>query len=437
MKKSRKIFISAICILLAVLFVLSITVMVFSSAMSVKAYAASSGEIQDEINSLNSKKSSIEGKIDGLQTQISSMDYQKSSVLEKKKVLDQKNELAQQELDVIQEQITIVDNLMSNQQKDLANAKQKEATERDLFLKRVRVMEENSTLSYLQVLFNATNFSDLLTRIDLVNNVMDSDKNIIADYKAAQQNVAYLESQSEQMQTTNKASKTELETKKAELESDINSACQMISDLEDNIQNYNDLMSQEQAAESEVQNELKSKANELANAKAAEAAAAAKAAAAQNNSGNNNSNNNSNSGNNATNTSDTCFLWPSYCTLITSYYGYRIHPVYGYYKFHSGVDIGAAAGTSIWAAASGTVSASTYNSGYGNYVMITHNNGYTTLYGHMTSRAVSYGQSVSQGQVIGYVGSTGVATGPHIHFEVRSTSSGGTLNPMGFSFVYS
>ena len=432
MKKSRKVFISVVCVFLAVLFILSITVMVFSNAMSVKAYAASSGEIQDEINSLNSKKSGIEDKISGLQTQIDGLDYQKASVLEKKEVLDQKNELAQQELDVIQEQIDIVDNLMTNQQKDLAEAKQNEETERELFLKRVRTMEENSTLDYIQVLFNATSFSDLLTRIDLVNEVMDSDKNIIADYQAAQQKVTELEAQSEQMQETNETNKSELETKKAELESDIASACQMIEDCEKDIQSYNDLMAQEQAAESDVQSQLEQKAGELSDAKAAEAAAAAAAAAAAKK-----NSSSGQSGSNATTTSSTCFLWPSYCTTITSYYGMRWHPVYNCYKFHSGVDIGAASGTSIWAAASGTVSASTYSSGYGNYVMITHGNGYTTLYGHMTSRAVSYGQSVSQGQVIGYVGSTGVATGPHIHFEVRATSTGSTLNPMTFSYVYS
>ena len=432
MKKSRKIFISVVCIFLAVLFILSITVMVFSNAMSVKAYAASSSEIQDEIDSLNSKKSGIEDQISDLQTQIDGVNYQESSVLEKKEVLDQKNELAQQELDVIQEQIDIVDNLITNQQEDLAEAKQNEETERELFLKRVRTMEENSTLGYIQVLFNATSFSDFLTRIDLVNEVMDSDQSIIADYQAAQQKVTELEAQSEQMQETNETNKTELETKKAELESDIASACQMIADYESDIQSYNDLMSQEQAAESDVQSQLEQKAEELSDAKAAEAAAAAAAAAAAKS-----SSGTTTSGSSATTTSSTCFLWPSYCTTITSYYGMRWHPIYNCYKFHSGVDIGASSGTSIWAAASGTVSASTYSSGYGNYVMITHSNGYTTLYGHMTSRAVSYGQSVSQGQVIGYVGSTGVATGPHIHFEVRVTSTGSTLDPMTFSYVYS
>jgi murein DD-endopeptidase MepM/ murein hydrolase activator NlpD len=127
-------------------------------------------------------------------------------------------------------------------------------------------------------------------------------------------------------------------------------------------------------------------------------------------------------------------MWPSYTRTITSYYGYRTNPVSGIYKLHSGVDIGASNGTAIYAAASGTVVLAQYYGGYGNCVMINHGNGYTTLYGHMSSIAVSSGQTVSQGQTVGYVGSTGNSTGPHLHFEVRASSSGGTIDPFSFSY---
>ena len=130
--------------------------------------------------------------------------------------------------------------------------------------------------------------------------------------------------------------------------------------------------------------------------------------------------------------------WPTYCTSITSYYGYRIHPVYKTKKFHSGVDIGAGYGDTIMAAASGTVilvsepveGKNKGGSGYGNYCIIDHGNGYTTLYGHARDIYVKEGQKVSRGKAIGVVGSTGTSTGAHLHFEVRV--NGSTTNPLNY-----
>lgn len=132
------------------------------------------------------------------------------------------------------------------------------------------------------------------------------------------------------------------------------------------------------------------------------------------------------------------YCWPTYCTYITSYYGWRTHPVYGTQKFHSGIDIGAGYGDTIMAAASGTVIYVTEpyegcnkgGSGYGNYCIIDHGNGYSTLYGHARDIYVSEGQYVSAGQSIGEVGSTGTSTGAHLHFEVRLW--GETQNPLNY-----
>ena len=125
------------------------------------------------------------------------------------------------------------------------------------------------------------------------------------------------------------------------------------------------------------------------------------------------------------------FLWPSATTYVTSPYGYRIHPVTGAQRFHSGVDIGASYGTNIFAANSGTVVVAGYNTGgYGNYVVISHGGGYSTLYAHCSSLLVSAGQQVSKGQVIATCGSTGMSTGPHIHFEIQL--NGQTTNPLQY-----
>ena len=113
------------------------------------------------------------------------------------------------------------------------------------------------------------------------------------------------------------------------------------------------------------------------------------------------------------------FKWPSYATTITSLFGSRTHPVTGRPNNHTGVDIAAAGGTDIWAAKSGVVLTSTYKSSYGNYVVISHANGESTLYAHMSKRLVSEGDKVTQGQTIGLVGTTGSSTGNHLHLEVR------------------
>ncbi len=122
-------------------------------------------------------------------------------------------------------------------------------------------------------------------------------------------------------------------------------------------------------------------------------------------------------------------IWPVNGT-VTSGYGYRIHPILGKRILHTGIDIAASSGTSIWAADGGTVVYATWVDGYGNTVAIDHGGGISTLYAHQSSTAVSYGQRVKKGQVIGYVGSTGYSTGPHLHFEVRV--NGAPVDPMGY-----
>ena len=125
------------------------------------------------------------------------------------------------------------------------------------------------------------------------------------------------------------------------------------------------------------------------------------------------------------------FIWPvaSY-VYVSSRFGLRIHPITGQQKTHTGIDIASNQGTSIYAADGGTVTLASWNGGYGNCVMIDHGNGYVTLYGHMSSIAVSQGQAVSQGETIGYVGSTGKSTGPHLHFEVLK--NGTRIDPEQF-----
>ena len=423
--RNQKKFVRVTCIVLVALMVLGL----FAAAFSSMAYA-DSASIKEEINELTGEQEEIQARIEEYESQIEDIDYEKANVLEKKAVLDQKNLLAQEEIQVIEEQIGIIDGLVTNMQMDLADAQEEEEYQRERWLTRIRAMEEGSTLSYIEVLFDANSFSDLLTRLDLVNEVIEYDRDLEAAYVAARENVEFLEAEAEVMFAENEVKRGELETKKAQLEADIDAANQLIAEMEADIESLKELQALEEEAEEALKAEIAELEAEYEAARAAEIAAWEAAQAQQNqNNGGGGGNANVSGGGGAT------LLWPSYCTIVTSYYGNRLHPVYGYYKWHSGVDIGAAGNTSIWAPGNGTVITSGYNSGYGNYVVIRHDNGYYTLCAHMSSRAVSAGQYVSQGQVIGYVGTTGVSTGYHIHFEVWD-SNRNTVNPMGMSYIY-
>ena len=465
--KKRKLFIQIVCILLAVLMLLSISIMVIAP----QAWAASSGDIQAEIEGLNSRKDEIQNRMNEIQAEIDSLDYEKASTLEKKQYLDQRNQLAQEELDVIQEQITIIDNLIANMQEDLDRARAEEVYQRERFLTRLRAMEEKTDAGYMEVLFNAASLSDLLTRLDLVSEVMSYDERLEQEYVAARQRVETLEAQAETMFAENAARRQELETKQAQLQADIDAACALIAQMEQDTEDYQQVLEQEAETQAQVESLIRQKEAELQEARAREEAArlaalaaqqaAAQAAAAQQapapEGGQSDGEGQTAGGDQAAEPapdgsaddgataggegsgseeepSGTWMMWPSYTHTINSPYGMRTNPVSGIYKLHAGVDIGASYGTSIYAAAGGTVIQAGENGGYGNCVMVNHGNGYTTLYAHMSSIAVSNGQSVSQGQVLGYVGSTGNSTGPHLHFEVRVSATGSTMNPMGFSY---
>ena len=360
----------------------------FAPCAGVQAQAATSKEIQKEIDDLNGQKNEIQGRMNEIQSEIDSLDYEKANTLEKKEILDQRNMLAQEELDVIQEQIDITDGLMESVREDLEDARREEEYQKQLWMSRLRAMEESSDVGYLEVLFDATSFSDLLTRLDMVNEVMDYDESLEQQYIAARQKVEALETQAETMFKENEARRTEQEAKKAQLEADIAAACALIASMEQDTADYEAVLAQEAATQAEIQALIIDKEKELQAAKAKEEAARLAALAAQQAAM-------GLSANTANYVADgtTWMMWPSY-----------------------------------------TVVSAGWNGGYGKCVIVNHGNGYTTVYGHMSRIAVSAGQSVSMGSVLGYVGSTGNSTGPHLHFEVRASATATPINPLSFTY---
>ena len=407
MKNIKKSLRSVFCALLAAA----------ALAASLPAYAVSQAEIDD----LQKKLDALEQQAQEQQDVINDLTSQKARFITRKLALDNKIEINRQMIELIGEQIEIYDEIIAEKQAELDKALEKETTQTELLRSRIRAMEENSTYSYASFIFDSSSVTELLSRIGDVNDIMHYDKTLEEEYMAAREDVESIKKSYEEARHEQELLQKELDTKQAELDAQVEAAYTMIADIEtlsDDAQAEYDAIAEEEAkAEETLQAAIRKRAAEQAKYN-------------QNNNSNNGGGGNSggsggnsggggsSGGGSATSLSNLQWPVPS-CTLITSRFGYRVAPTTGASTYHGGLDIGAGMGASIVAAGAGDVIYAGANGGYGNCVMIDHGNGVVTVYAHMSSIGVSYGQYVTAGQYVGAVGSTGVSTGPHCHFEIR------------------
>ena len=407
MKNIKKSLRSVFCALLAAA----------ALAASLPAYAVSQAEIDD----LQKKLDALEQQAQEQQDVINDLTSQKARFITRKLALDNKIEINRQMIELIGEQIEIYDEIIAEKQAELDKALEKETVQTELLRSRIRAMEENSTYSYASFIFDSSSVTELLSRIGDVNDIMHYDKTLEEEYMAAREDVESIKKSYEEARHEQELLQKELDTKQAELDAQVEAAYTMIADIEtlsDDAQAEYDAIAEEEAkAEETLQEAIRKRAAEQAKYN-------------QNNNSNNGGGGNSggsgsnsggggsSGGGSATSLSNLQWPVPS-CTLITSRFGYRVAPTTGASTYHGGLDIGAGMGASIVAAGAGDVIYAGANGGYGNCVMIDHGNGVVTVYAHMSSIGVSYGQYVTAGQYVGAVGSTGVSTGPHCHFEIR------------------
>lgn len=407
MKNIKKSLRSVFCALLAAA----------ALAASLPAHAVSQAEIDD----LQKKLDALEQQAQEQQDVINDLTSQKARFITRKLALDNKIEINRQMIELIGEQIEIYDEIIAEKQAELDKALEKETAQTELLRSRIRAMEENSTYSYASFIFDSSSVTELLSRIGDVNDIMHYDKTLEEEYMAAREDVESIKKSYEEARHEQELLQKELDTKQAELDAQVEAAYTMIADIEtlsDDAQAEYDAIAEEEAkAEETLQEAIRKRAAEQAKYN-------------QNNNSNNGGGGNSggsggNSGGGGSSgggstTSLSNLQWPvPSCTLITSRFGYRVAPTTGASTYHGGLDIGAGMGASIVAAGAGDVIYAGANGGYGNCVMIDHGNGVVTVYAHMSSIGVSYGQYVTAGQYVGAVGSTGVSTGPHCHFEIR------------------
>lgn len=267
-----------------------------------------------------------------------------------------------------------------------------------VFMVRARAMYENSEIDYLEILFGADDFGDFLSKIEMISQLMDYDNGILEKLNETKEKIAAAKEELENILVRQEENAASLEARKGSLNETLAQKQAMLDEMTKDVEKYKALYDEAERAEQELIRQNRSAFSYSAN---------------------------------PVKYTGGRFMWPvPASSRITSQYGYRIHPVYKTKKFHSGIDIGAPYGVDILAAADGTVTLATTNGGYGKCVIINHGSGITTLYGHNSTLLVSVGNKVTKGQVIAKAGSTGVSTGPHLHFEVRV--NGSTTDPMQY-----
>ncbi len=408
---------SAISVLLSL-------VLMFSLVLCFTPTNANAATTQAEIDELKEQRNQLKEQQKDIQNTVNSLRGQQDKLIELKTALDEKNAITLQQILNLEEQITLHEELIEQKSVELEKAQDVADEQLSRLKVRIRNMEENGRYNYVAVLFGAESISEFLSLMDDIGDIMKSDRDLENSYKEAVTDLKTVKSEYEEARLELKEQKAELTNLSAQLEKDIAEANAAIQELEGDISANSAILSQLNAQDKEMQDKINQKIKEL-------------------NEQNKPSNPSNPSNPSKPSGSGTLTVWPSYCTYITSVQGNRVHPITGQYGTHGGTDIGASYGSAIYAAGSGTVvtayNNSAYNGGYGNYAMINHGNGIQTLYAHMSVCSVTVGQTVSAGQTIGYVGSTGRSTGPHLHFEVRV--NGSRVDPQsyypGISFSYS
>lgn len=357
---------------------------------------------QSQIDALEEQRDALRAEREEMQAGIDELESQQADVLAQKAALDAQNEVYRQEIELVEEQVSIYTQLVEDKAREVEQATADENEQLATYRRHVRAMEENGRFTYLSILFGSSSLGELMSNLDMIGEIMEADQRSYDQYVAAREKSEQIQAEYETMLDELDVRQAELESERAELEAQIEEATQLIVDLEAQLETdraaYEEQLAKEEALESEIHNMIA----ELERQEAANSI-----------------------------TSTGTYIWPLPGYSPGSAYGWRIHPIWGDMRFHAGEDIGAPSGTPILAADSGIATVISDNgNGYGNYIMINHGGGRVTLYAHMSGFAVSNGASVTQGQVIGYVGSTGNSTGPHLHFEVRV--NGATTDPKSY-----
>lgn len=416
--------ISAICVLLAVIMVLSLVITVLP------AHAVD----ETDLERLTEKRLLLEEQLAEQAQLVQELSDNQTLIVYRKAALDKQISLNREAIALIEEQIAAYQELIDRKEEELSAATAAETEQTELLRERIRTMEENGERSYLAFIFAAENIPEILARVADVNDIMHYDRELEKSLQQSRENVETIKREYEETRAEQDAVNRELVARREQLAAQVEAACELIANLDElseNAQAEYDAIAQ---AEDEAMQELLKAMQEYA----AQLAAQQNTYYAPSGSGNSSSSGSTASGaagngegaSTASPSFNGSFIWPVDSTYVTSRYGVRDAPTAGASTNHKALDIGANSGDPIYAAADGQVAAATYNNGLGYYVSIEHDGDTATRYSHMTNFIVQPGEYVKQGQIIGYVGESGIATGSHLDYAV--IKNGEQVDPMQF-----
>lgn len=365
----------------------------------------------DELTDAQKKATSINGSINDKKDTLNEINKQRSDTQAAINELDKKMTTSSSSLGELNNKLSDLSTQIETLNSQIAESNNSLNEEKELFKKRVRAMYISGNEGYLELLLTSKDVSDFLSRMDTISKLMDYDKQLISTIETKNKALAFQKSELNQKKTETTEVKQQADSNMKELQDSSDKKKELMTSLEKDKITYEKMIEQEQKESQQIAQIIK--------------AIQAQREAAKNKPNSNGSNGTVLSGNSSS-------IGKLYCVTgkpasITSPYGWRVHPVLGTKKFHSGIDLGVYSGTPIYALADGVVIYSGWMEGYGNVVMINHGS-LTSLYGHNSSLAVKVGQAVKGGQLISYSGNTGLSSGPHLHFEMRK-ANGETTDP--------
>ncbi len=379
--------ITAVALVMAILMIAGFLV----SALNVFAVTkAQVDALKTKVAEAGKRKNELKNQLSGLTNDLSALQKQIS-------LLDSQIEAQQDEIDAQEELLTELTQMIADKTIELEESERQQAEQYDQLRSRLRYMVEHGTTSSLSILLSSDSFSDFLNRYEIIRQISLRDENLFEQLKAIRDKVLTDKRELEDTKKEAEDTKAQMEANKAELEAQMEAKRKQMESIQLAQKNVKDAY----AAMIETEDEL------MAQYKKAAAEYAAQ----------------------STYVGGT-FMWPLPAgnNVVTCKYGMRTHPITGKRKLHTGVDLRAATGTKVYAANKGTVTTSGYSSAWGNYIIISHGGGITTLYAHLSKRSVSKDDKVKQGDIIGYSGNTGYSTAPHLHFEI--SKNGSTYNPL-------
>ena len=427
---NRKKWVSIMAGILAAIMILSLILSVIPTNVS----AASSSEIKKQIAELKSQKKELENQMKDIKNQTKENDSEIANLVEQKNAIDQEIFLLIEQISNINQQLSAYALLIADKQDELdisrehldaLSAKNKE---------RVRAMEEDGEISYWSVLFKASSFSDLLDRLSMIDEIAAADRKRLQEMNEAAEEVAAAQAALEDEKAELELVKDEMNAAQAVLDDKRAEADALLAELVEKGYELEDLYAEMEADEDEIMNEIAKKEKEYNEAKRREWIQYMSTYVTQPPATQPGSSGGGTSSSGGGGVSSSGWLVPCAYRMVSSPFGPRPAPTAGASTNHQGVDLSAPQGTPIYASRTGIVTAATYGKSAGYYVSINHGDGFSSIYMHMTHFVVSVGQAVSAGQVIGYVGSTGVSTGPHLHFGI--SYNGVYVNPANYVNLY-